>query len=352
MLRMLKSKYLCNRLEVNLAEKFRMKILKKLAQLFLKALIVVLVLSCTTFGWLPTASVNLPSNQARHEISSYLSKVVHKLAGEIGTRNYRHYDHLEMAKDFIAQELEKFGYGVSFQTFSVNSQSFSNIIATKGNALEKNPLIIGAHYDSCFNPGADDNGSAVAGMLALAKLLSKDKATDRVVFVAFVNEEPPFFQTETMGSRVFTKSLKEAKTKIQGAIVLEMIGYYSNDWFSQKYLPLLGPFFPNKGNFIGVVGDFQSGKLVGELAKGFKNASRFPLRTIVAPRSIPGINFSDHWSFWQENYPAVMVTDTAYLRNKNYHQQSDLPETLNYEYMAEVILGLKQAISVLLSEKR
>jgi len=129
-----------------------------------------------------------------------------------------------------------------------------------------------------------------------------------------------------------------------------MIGYYSNDWFSQKYLPLLGPFFPNKGNFVGIVGDFQSHNLVGELAKGFKNASRFPLRTIVAPRSIPGINFSDHWSFWQENYPAVMVTDTAYLRNINYHQQTDLPVTLNYEYMAEVILGLKSAVLELMSD--
>jgi len=327
-----------------------MKIIQKVFALLFKAAIAVLIVMSTTFGWIPTASVNLPSSQSRHEISSYLSSVVHKLAGEIGTRNYRHYDRLEMAKDFIAQEFEKSGYEVSYQTYSVNNQSFSNIIAAKGNALEKNPLIIGAHYDSCFNPGADDNGSAVAGMLSLARLLSKEKGIDRIVFVAFVNEEPPFFQTGTMGSRVFTKFLKEGNIKIQGAIVLEMIGYYSNDWFSQKYLPLLGPFFPNKGNFVGIVGDFQSHKLVGKLAKGFKNASRFPLRTIVAPRSIPGINFSDHWSFWQENYPAVMVTDTAYLRNKNYHQQTDLPETLNYEYMAEVVWGLRSAVLGLMSD--
>ncbi len=329
-----------------------MKLAQKVFSLLFKAAIVVLIVLSTTFGWLPTASVNFASNQSRHEIADYLSTVVHKLAGEIGTRNYRHYDRLEMAKNFIAQEFEKSGYEVSFQIYSVKRQSFSNIIATKGGSLEKNPLIIGAHYDSCFNPGADDNSSAVAGMLSLAKLLSKDKNIGHIVFVAFVNEEPPFFQKNTMGSWVFTKSLKEANIKIQGAIVLEMIGFYSNNWFSQKYLPLLGSFFPNKGNFVGVVGDFQSHELVGELSKGFKKASGFPLRTIVAPRSIPGINFSDHWSFWQEDYPAVMVTDTAYLRNKNYHHQTDLPETLNYEYMAEVIIGLKSAVLGLVENAR
>lgn len=320
------------------------KIIYKIGSLTIKAIIVVLIVLSTTFGWIPTPSVTLPINESQQETSRYVSGVVSKLAGDVGIRNYRHYDQLEAVKNFIAQEFRNLGYAVSFQTYSINNQNFSNIIATKEAPLVVNPLVVGAHYDSCFNPGADDNASAVAGMLALARLLSKDKSVDQIIFVAFVNEEPPFFQSGRMGSRVFTKYLKETKSRIRGAIVLEMIGYYSNEWFSQKYLPLLGPFFPNRGNFIGIVGDFNSSEMVKQLAKGFRGNSNFPLETIIAPNSIPGINFSDHWSFWQEKYPAVMVTDTAYLRNKNYHQQTDLPETLNYQYMAQVILGLKDAI--------
>lgn len=313
-------------------------------KLIITAGIVVLVIALKNFGWLPTKSVSLPENQSRYEISGYLSSVVHKLAGEIGTRNYQYYEQLEAAKDFIAREFERFGYDVSFQAYSIDGQSFSNIIAAKGDAVDKNPLVIGAHYDSCFNPGADDNASGIAGVLALAQLLSDQKNSDRFLFVAFANEEPPFFHTDVMGSRVFTKSLKQANRLILGAIVLEMIGYYSEDWFSQKYLSFLGIFFPNKGNFISIIGNWKSRNLVKNLSRGFRRQSGFPLRTLIAPSSIRGIGFSDHWSFWQENYPALMVTDTAYLRNHNYHQQTDLPETLNYEYMAEVVLGLKSAV--------
>lgn len=322
----------------------KQKIIHKISAFFVKIVIATLIVLSTTFGWIPTRSIVISSSGNQLEISDYLLQIVNKLAVDIGIRNYKHYNQLEDARKFIAQEFKNLGYEVAFQTYSVNSQDFSNIIATKGASLDGNPLIIGAHYDSCFNPGADDNASAVAGMLALAKLLSEDIRIGKIVFVAFVNEEPPFFQTSAMGSRVFTRDMKDSNRQIRGAIVLEMIGYYSNDWFSQKYLPLLGPFFPSKGNFIGIVSNFSSRNMLKHIAKGFRSNSQFPLKTIIAPSFIPGINFSDHWSFWQEGYSAVMVTDTAYLRNKNYHRQTDLPETLNYQYMASVIFGLRDAV--------
>ncbi len=324
----------------------------KIIRLFIKVAIVVVIILSTTFGWIPTRSIIILPHESQPEISSYLSRIVKYLSNDIGIRGYHHYDQLEVAKNFIAEEFKQLGYEVSYQTYTIKDQSFSNVIANKGTSLDNNPLIIGAHYDSCFNPGADDNASGVAGMLALAKLFSKDSNVGNIVFVAFVNEEPPFFQTNAMGSRIFTKQLKVSNQSIRGAIILEMIGYYSNNWFSQKYLPLLGPFFPNKGNFIAMIGDFNSSNMLKRLSKGFLKSSRFPLRTLSAPASIPGINFSDHWSFWQEQYPAVMVTDTAYLRNKNYHQQTDLPQSLNYPYMAQVILGLKEAVSDYLNDSK
>ncbi len=298
----------------------------------------------TTYGWIPTRSVVVSLTKSQKKFSGYLYQVVTKLALGIGVRNFEHYEQLVSAKNYIAQEFETLGYVVSFQSYSVGEQIFSNVIASKRPTFGSNPLIIGAHYDSCYNPGADDNASAVAGMLGLAKLLSEDKVAEQIVFVAFVNEEPPFFRTAGMGSRVFAKSLKDEDLQIRGAIVLEMIGYYSNNWFSQRYPAFYGPFSPNKGNFITIAGDMHSSNLVRCFAKGFQRHSAFPLRALIAPRSLPEIGMSDNWSFGQENYSAVMVTDTAHLRNPNYHRQTDLPKTLNYLNMTSVIYGLKDTI--------
>lgn len=153
-----------------------------------------------------------------------------------------------------------------------------------------------------------------------------------------------FFLTEEMGSRRFTQWLKENHIQVKAAIILEMIGYYSNEFNSQRYFPLLGPFYPNQGNFLAVVGNFPFRSVVSKIVRGFRKSSRSPIKSIIAPSSTPGIYFSDHWSFWQEKIPAIMITDTAYLRNPNYHQDSDRASTLDYKKMAMVIHGLKEAI--------
>lgn len=317
----------------------------KIFSLLVKVIVAFLIVKATTFGWLPNRSPkDIPLNASREELRDYMKSIVQYLAGSVGIRNYEYPDSLEKAKDYIAGEFRKLGYEVELQTYAIHGRDFSNVIATKGNLSAKTPLVIGAHYDSCFNPGADDNASAIAGVLGLARLFSESASSGRLVFVAFVNEEPPFFQTDAMGSRVYARRLKEKNQPLQGALILEMIGYYSEGLFSQRLLPPLGPFFPNRGNFIALVGNFPSRGFVRELERGFRRSSKFPLRSLVAPASIPGINFSDHWSFWQEGYPAVMVTDTAYLRNKNYHKQTDLPQTLDYDYMTHVVYGLGDAV--------
>ena len=317
-----------------------------MSNIILCVLVVAVLIYLSTYGWLPNHSIR------KYELTSleidtrdYVKEVVHHLAEDIGTRNYEHYEALDETKDYIVAEFERFGYETELQSYSTRNKTFSNVIAKKSHIRGEEPIIIGAHYDSCFNPGADDNASGVAGILALARLFSQEKSVAPIIFVAFVNEEPPFFRTNSMGSIVYSNSLKQNGVEIKGAVILEMIGDYSEGLFSQKYLPLLGPFYPNRGNFIGVVGNSNSSRLVRGLKEGFKKSTRFPICTLIAPASIPGVSYSDHWSFWQEGYPAVMVTDTAFLRNRNYHKQSDLPATLNYEYMSVVLNNLKEAIA-------
>ena len=202
-------------------------------------------------------------------------------------------------------------------------------------------ILLGAHYDTCFNPGADDNASGVAGLLELARLVA-NRETDRTVeFVAFVNEEPPNFKSDNMGSRIYAMKAKAEKKNIAMVIILESIGYYSQN---QKYPVFLGPFLPHKGNFISVIGNLYSKLLVNKVKSVFKKYSGFPVESAALPTFISGIDYSDHWSFWQEGYPAVMITDTAFLRNHNYHKQSDRADTLNYEKMAYVIEGFSCAL--------
>lgn len=275
-----------------------------------------------------------------------LRKHVTHLSQTIGVRNYAHYDKLQQAAQYIEQEFLAMGYEVESQWYSVDGKSYRNIIASRPAAFcARRPLIVGAHYDSCHNPGADDNASGVAGMLELARLLKDDPSANRLKFIAFVNEEPPFFMTKDMGSFVYARRLKGNADQILGAVILESIGYYSERPNSQRYFPGLGLFYPNKGNFIAMVSNIASRKLLARLKSRFENASSFPVESIVVPSFIPGFNFSDHWSFWKNGFPAIMVTDTAFLRNNNYHQNSDLPHTLDYEKMTQLILGLKSALS-------
>jgi len=210
-------------------------------------------------------------------------------------------------------------------------------------------FVVGAHYDSVSGcPGANDNGSGVAALLALARRFAGKPTGKTLRFVAFVNEEPPYFQTEEMGSFVYAKRCRERGDRIAGMISLETIGYFSDAPGSQKYpSPGLGWFYPSKGNFIGFAADFRSRSLLRQTVAAFRKTGKLPSEGASMPASLPGIGWSDHWSFWQCGYPAVMVTDTAPFRYPHYHEPTDTPDKLDYDRFTLAVSGMESAISEL-----
>ena len=321
--------------------------MKKIIRLIIIALVTFIIVKTTTFGCVMLPRQPFSYSHSNFELAKNLEVHVKKLSDEIGERSMFQYEALEKSAEYISGQLKSYGYEVEYQEYKVGGKAAKNIIATKKGSAKGDPkiVIVGAHYDSCFNPGADDNASGVAGLLELARLFSQEKTERSIKFIAFVNEEPPFFKTEEMGSRVYAKAARQRNENTKAVIILEMIGYYSDKPNSQRYPPLIGLFYPNKANFISVVGNFPSGHLVKKLVTGFKRTTNFSLESAVLPGFVSGVDFSDHWSFWKEGYPAIMVTDTAFYRNPHYHQATDTYEKLNYPYMAEVVNGLKSVLS-------
>lgn len=281
------------------------------------------------------------------EIEENLKRHIIALSVDLGERNFIRYENLEKAANYIKQGFKNYGYSPEEQVYHLEGRPFRNIIATKmGGALPKRVIIICAHYDSVIgSPGADDNASGVAGLLELASLLSKDNPNKTIKFIAFTNEEPPFFIGKDMGSLRYVTEAKKKGEDIEVVLCLESIGYYSEEKKSQGCPLGLSLFYPDKGNFIGLVSNLASYPFLKRIAKEFKKNSNFPLECLVAPIFLaPAISFSDHWSFWRFGYKAVMITDTAFYRNPHYHSLSDTAEKLNYEYMAKVVGGLYRVL--------
>ncbi len=281
------------------------------------------------------------------DIPGYLQSVVSFLAGHIGHRSHEDPQRMEQAAEHIAGRFAAAGYAVARRPFSFRGAVHHNIIAElRGSSCPGEILVVGAHYDTVrTTPGADDNASGVAGMLALAELLARSGPARTVRFVAFACEEPPAFRSRHMGSYHYARSLKEQGEDVRGMICLEMIGFFCDDRGSQLYpLPLFKLAFPSRGNFIALVGNMRSRKFTREIAGSFQKATDLPVVKLNAPSVVLGIDFSDHWSFNKFGYPALMVTDTAFFRNRNYHAPTDLPDTLDYKRMAMVVEGLKAAI--------
>jgi len=319
--------------------------MERALRLIIFAIFVFLILKATTFGWNFWGDAVPSFKRIDSRLAQNLKDHVHRLAQGIGERSLFKYESLKEAEKYITGEFISFGYNVEFQEYKVEEKLVKNIIAKKlGSQDPEETIIIGAHYDTCFNPGADDNASGLAGLLELARYFSGKKTKQTIQFVAFVNEEPPFFKTEDMGSRVYAEAAKAQNNKIRAVIILESIGYYSSVFNSQRYPPLLGFFYPNRGNFIAVVGNLHSRNLARDITTGFRKSSWLSINTAVLPNFISGVDFSDHWSFWKEGYPAVMLTDTAFLRNPHYHKQSDTWEKLDYSYMAELVKGCREVL--------
>lgn len=262
----------------------------------------------------------------------------------IGSRehNLMHPAELEAAARYIEQALAGFGHRVDTQRIEAAMGEVRNIEVEIGGAARAQEIVlIGAHYDSVFGaPGANDNGSGVAATLELARLFKAERPARTVRFVLFVNEEPPFYKTEQMGSRIYVRRAKERGENVVAMFSLETIGYYSDRPGSQRYPFPLGFFYPDTGNFIAFVSNFASRGLLHEVIAAFRRHTAFPSEGVAAPAFLPGVDWSDHWSFWDEGYPALMVTDTAPYRYPHYHAQTDTPDKVDYERLARVTLGL------------
>jgi len=273
-----------------------------------------------------------------------LYRHVEYLSVKIGDRHLWKEGSLNNAADYIESVFTSSGYTVSRQTYSCYGQTVSNLIAEK-NGTDQEVVIIGAHYDSVpGSPGADDNASAVAGLLELARLHRERSNKKTFVFVAFANEESPCFGSNKMGSMVYAKHLKEQMTLVEVMVSLEMIGFFSKERMQAYPLPGMGLIYPKTGNFIGVVGNFRSSKYVSFFKKGIRKYSNIRVQSLMAPEFFGGINLSDNYAFWQHGYKAVMVTDTSFFRNRNYHQETDTIDSLDFYKMAEAVKGLHFAL--------
>lgn len=274
---------------------------------------------------------------------------VRMLSETLGPRDEGHPENLDRAAAYLRQEFERAqAASVSEQPFQAHGRTYRNVIASFG-PQTRELIVVGAHYDTAGPlPGADDNASGVAGLLELAYLLGKASPAVRVELVAFALEEPPYFRTPLMGSAIHASSLKERGVSVRAMFSLEMIGYFNDQAGSQHYpLSLLKAFYPSTGNFIVVVGKLGQGRVLRRVKEAMISASPLPVYSINAPRTIPGVDFSDHLNYWNEGYDAVMITDTAFYRNQNYHTFNDRPETLDYNRMAMVVQGVYAAVTAL-----
>ena len=278
-----------------------------------------------------------------------LSQHVHWVASD--EHNTRRPNALEDAASYIEVALMREGYEVKRQQYVFDGHQVRNlevsVINTSSNKQPGRIFIIGAHYDSARGaPGANDNGSGTAAVLELARMLKNvrlAKGTE-LKFVFFVNEEPPYLGGEGMGSWQHAKELRARGQPVAAALILETIGYYSNRRGSQKYPPGLEKLYPSQGNFIAFVGTRESSELVRKTLAAFKAASSFPAEGLASASYVEGVTWSDHTSYNRHGYPALMITDTAFLRYPYYHTAQDTPDRLDYDSMARVVERLAKVI--------
>jgi len=282
-------------------------------------------------------------------LAARLESHVRMLAEDIGERNIYHPDALAEASTYIENIWQEQGYRVTPQTYEVEGIPCSNLEVTHaGITHPEQILLIGAHYDSVSgSPGANDNGSGVAALLEIARLLKGVETECTVRFVAFVNEESPFFFREQMGSMVYAREARKRNDDIRLMISLEMLGSYSERPRSQRYPPLFRFFYPDRANFIAFVSNLRSRRTLHRFSAAFRRHSQFPAEHIATFSWIPGVAWSDHLAFWRQGYRALMVTDTAFYRYSHYHAATDLPDELDYISMAAVTQGVAHAVASL-----
>lgn len=272
------------------------------------------------------------------------------LTEELGERSILHWGRHAKARDAICENFERLGLKPIFETYDYKGTPVSNVIAEinpGGDSLQR--YIVGAHYDTVAGtPGADDNASGVAVLLELATVLQQNRALMKnapsIRLVAFALEEPPVFLTRFMGSKIHARAMKENQERLDGMICLEMVGYTCRQKDCQSYpFPLNLMDYPKTGDFIGIVGNLSSRRFVAALMDAFDKNPAMPAISLNVPFDgwlTPAIRLSDHASFWDQGFKAVMVTDTAFYRNPHYHLPSDTMETLDVDFMAELVRSL------------
>lgn len=319
----------------------------------------VAILIITVLAVAPIAVVTQPfvlpiPSQPPQVDPARLEAHVKHLSVDLYPRSFDRFHNVEMSAQYILNEFRAAGAEVSVQDVIVQKAKHQNIIARFG--PKSGPLlVIGAHYDShgdasavapgyslgSHTPGADDNASGIAGLIELSRLLGRNPQTHPIELVAYTLEEPPYFDTEYMGSVWHARSLVAAKRSVRLMLSLEMIGYFSDEPGSQTYpVPAMAHLYSDRGDFAALVGklsDFDAMRRVKALMKG---TTDLPVYSINAPPLMQGIDFSDHRSYWNEGLPAIMVTDTAFFRNKNYHKAGDTYEKLDYRRMAKVVQSI------------
>ena len=289
-----------------------------------------------------------PLTDAEAALAQSLERHIATIAAR--EHNVVHYDELEKVARYIEATLASFGYAVGRQEFLADGKLVRNIdvaIEPAGRSADPDVIVVGAHYDSVSgSPGANDNASGAAAVIELARLLRDlDRVGGKRIRLAlFVNEEPPYFRTEAMGSLRYARALAQRNERVVAMYSLETIGFYSSDPGSQIYPAPFGLMFPDRGDFVAFVGMMGSRALVRETMRSFRTHTSFPTIAGVAPDFIPGIGWSDHWAFAEQGFQAVMITDTAPFRYPHYHQPSDTADKVDAEKVARVVKGIERVI--------
>jgi hypothetical protein len=288
-----------------------------------------------------------PLTEAERQVSNHLERHIRILAGNIGERNVWRPGSMESTVDYIRQVLAGYGYEVVSHEFETYGRTVRNLEAVlPGITRPEEIVVVGAHYDTVLNsPGANDNGSGVAGVLELARLFAGRRFPLTVRLVFFANEEAPFFYTSDMGSQRYASRARRQGEQIKAMLALETLGFYTEAGNSQQYPFPFNFFYPDQGNFVAFVGNLGSRNLVRQAIGLFRETTPFPSEGTAAPGWIAGIGWSDHRSFWQEGYQAIMLTDTALFRYPYYHTPYDLPENIDYGRLARVTIGIGRVVA-------
>ena len=310
----------------------------------------VLAAASTGYAWYrltqPFVTANETAAPAGQTASAArLEQLVRKLSTDFADRTFDNETRLEGAAVYLESQLAALGFKVESQRFTAEGRPYRNLVVKLGPDTPE-VMVIGAHYDVAGEqPGADDNASGVAGLLELARMLKGQPFRQRVELVVYTNEEPPFFRTPYMGSAVHARSLAESGKRVSLMLSLECIGYFSDAPGSQEHpVRLLNAIYPTTGNFISLVGFYQDGDVARQVKAAMKSASDLPVYSINAPGFVVGIDFSDHLNYWDEGFVGMMVTDTAFYRNKAYHTPQDTADRLDYGRMAKVVEGVRAVV--------